>query len=66
MGMGECKVWEGTTSRYADVTNTLASFVVLSNHHNPFGTNNQDMLVIFILSIGHGQKIDLRERTLLW
>ena len=46
MGMGECKVWEATTSRYANVTNTLASFVGLSNHHNPFGTNNQDMLVI--------------------
>ena len=63
MGMGECKVWEATTSRYADVTNTLALFVGLSNHHNPFGTKKQDMLEIFILSIGHRHKIYLRERN---
>ena len=63
MGMGECKLWEATTSRYADATNTFASFIGLINHHNPFGTKNQDVLVIFILRIGHRHKIYLREKN---
>ena len=63
-GHGERKVWEATTCRYADVTNTSASFVGLINHHNSFGTENQDMLVIFIWSIGHNRhKIYLREKN---